>query len=81
MPCCAWVQSGGPVVLALLYWIFRVLVLGKLPPAKAKCLLTNCMKNDGSRTDAAGYCSLGMCDDHCRAHCECLKKLVADTNN
>jgi len=26
-------------VLALLYWIFRVLVLGKLPPAKPKCLL------------------------------------------
>ncbi len=68
-------------MLALLSWIFRVLVLGRLPPAKAKCLLLNCMKDGGSQADAAGYCSLGMCDDHCRAHCECLKKLVAEAKS
>ena len=81
MPRCARVSGGGPVVLALLSWIFRVFVLGRLPPAKAKCLLLNCMKDGGSQASAARYCSLGMCDDHCRDHCACLKKLVAEVKS
>lgn len=68
-------------MLALLSWIFRVLVLGKLPPAKPKCLLSSCCESGGSQADAAEYCSLGMCDYHCRRNCECLKKLVADTKS
>ena len=59
-------------MLALLSWIFRVLALGKLPPARPKCLLSSCCGSGGS---------LGMCDYHCRYNCECLKKLVAESNN